>query len=145
MPPGKRKTLNEEEVGLIKTWIEKLQSPPRRNSRTTSTNWPATNYSPSPAEAAHRVEAAGRAASGQAVDRFLELAWKLDKIQAGETRRRRRLRPARLSGSRGPHSHRAGSDEFREVARGTNGRGSSTPCWPATNIRGTCARSLILC
>jgi hypothetical protein len=79
MPPGKRERLSEEEAGLIRKWIQEMKvgTPPAltegpKNEATHSTtvfksrlNWePPSNMPPA-----------------QAVDRFLSMAWKLDKVE----------------------------------------------------------------
>jgi hypothetical protein len=80
MPPGNRKKLSEEETSLIKTWIEKL---------------PVASANKGPAEATHETSSgtakaarpriswkpSDKMAPAQAVDHFLELAWKLDKVE----------------------------------------------------------------
>ena len=45
MPPGKRKSLGEEEIGLIKKWIQQLPVAASSRIAEASTNGPATNYS----------------------------------------------------------------------------------------------------
>jgi hypothetical protein len=79
MPPGKRKPLGEEDVGLIKKWIQEMTVVASGPMTDTSTNWSATNY------LAAKPRITWKPPSGlppaQVVDRFLELAWKLDKIQ----------------------------------------------------------------
>jgi hypothetical protein len=80
MPPGRRKKLSEEETGLIKTWIEKL---PAASANTGPADAPHDTSSGTAKAARPRIswKPSDKLAPAQAVDRFLELAWKLDKIE----------------------------------------------------------------
>ena len=80
MPPGKRKSLGEEEIGLIKKWIQQLPVAASDKIAETSTNGPATNYSAISAKSRITWKPPSDMPPAQVVDRFLELAWKLDKI-----------------------------------------------------------------
>jgi hypothetical protein len=79
MPPGKRKPLSEEEAGLIKKWIQEMTVVASTQAAETSTNWSATNY-PNPKP---RItwKPSPNIPPAQIVGRFLELAWKLDRIE----------------------------------------------------------------
>jgi hypothetical protein len=79
MPPGKRKPLGEEEIGLVKKWIQEL---PVASSGIgePSTNWSATNYLALSAKSRITWKPPSNLPPAQVVDRFLELAWKLDKV-----------------------------------------------------------------
>jgi hypothetical protein len=79
MPPGKRKPLSEEEAGLIKKWIQEMTVVASTQAAETSTNWSATNYP----TAKPRItwKPSPNLPPAQVVDRFLELAWKLDRIE----------------------------------------------------------------
>ncbi len=83
MPPGNRKKLSEEEAGLIKAWIEKLPlvSTPKL-AESSADQMPASH--PSPAKPRITWTPPARMAPAQAIDRYLELAWKLDKIEAAK-------------------------------------------------------------
>jgi hypothetical protein len=77
MPPGKRTKLADDEVVLIRQWIEKLAA---TTISPTGTNWSATNYVSAPAKPRIGWHPAAEMPAAKAIDRFLELAWKLDKI-----------------------------------------------------------------
>jgi mono/diheme cytochrome c family protein len=82
MPP--KKQLSEEQIGLVRTWIEKLGSPAAQASVTNSA---ATNYV---AEAKPRKPVwmpPAKMAAPEVIDRFLELGWK-----------ERGVKPARRAG-----------------------------------------------
>ena len=77
MPPGKRKKLADDEVALLRQWIEKLAA---SEGSQTGTNWAATNYVSAPAKPRIGWRPPADMPPARAIDRFLELAWKLDKI-----------------------------------------------------------------
>ncbi len=77
MPPGKRKPLADEEVALIRQWIEKLAASAAAPS---GTNGSETNYVAAPAKPRITWQPAANMSPSKAIDRFLELAWKLDKV-----------------------------------------------------------------
>jgi Protein of unknown function (DUF1549)/Protein of unknown function (DUF1553)/Planctomycete cytochrome C len=77
MPPGKRQKLADDDVVLIRQWIEKLAG---TTISTTGTNWSATNYVSTPAKPRIGWHPPTEMPPAKAIDRFLELAWKLDKI-----------------------------------------------------------------
>jgi hypothetical protein len=77
MPPGNRKKLADDEVVLIRQWIEKLAS---TTVSPTGTNWSATNYVSAPAKPRIGWRPPADMPPAKAIDHFLELAWKLDKI-----------------------------------------------------------------
>jgi len=80
MPPGSRKKLTEEESGLIKTWIEKLPVAPAEKG-SADAGHEATKGPTKPAPPRITWKPSEKMAPAQAVDRFLELAWKLDKVE----------------------------------------------------------------
>ena len=80
MPPGKRERLSEEEAGLIRKWIQEMKV----------ANPPALAEGPKDEVATHSApiakqritwEPPSNMSPAQAVDRFLSLAWKLDKVE----------------------------------------------------------------
>ena len=82
MPPGKRERLTEEEAGLIRKWIQEMKvGPPAMAegakddvaTQSTTLAKPRITWEPSPS-----------VPPSQAVDRFLSLAWKLDKVEAAK-------------------------------------------------------------
>ena len=77
MPPGKRKKMADDEVALLRQWIEKLAA---STISPTGTNWAATNYVSAPAKPRIGWHPPADMPPAKAIDRFLELAWKLDKI-----------------------------------------------------------------
>jgi hypothetical protein len=77
MPPGNRKKLADDDVVLIRQWIEKLAA---TGAPQTATNWSATNYVSTPAKPRIGWHPPAEMPPTKAIDRFLELAWKLDKI-----------------------------------------------------------------
>lgn len=77
MPPGNRKKLADDDVVLIRQWIEKLAA---STSSSAGTNWSATNYVSAPAKPRIGWHPPAEMSPAKAIDRFLELAWKLDKI-----------------------------------------------------------------
>jgi len=80
MPPAKHKPLGDEEIGLLKKWIEQLPVISAASTSSTSTNWSATNYL---ALTKPRItwKPSTNMAPSLVVDRFLERAWKLDKVE----------------------------------------------------------------
>jgi len=80
MPPGKRERLSEEEAGLIRKWIQEMKvgNPPALAERPTD-----EIATPSTAIAKPRItwEPPSNMPPAQTVDRFLSLAWKLDKVE----------------------------------------------------------------
>jgi mono/diheme cytochrome c family protein len=76
MPPGTRRALSEEEAGLIAAWIKAL--PAAKAAAAPETNTSAVAAAPAPARITWKPDA--NMAAEKAVDRFLELAWKLDGI-----------------------------------------------------------------
>lgn len=80
MPPGKRKPLGEEEIALIKKWIQELPIAASPGIAETSTNWSATNYLANPTKSRISWKPPSNMPPAQVVDRFLELAWKADRI-----------------------------------------------------------------
>lgn len=79
MPPGKRTKLADDEVVLIRQWIEKLAA---STISSAGTNWSATNYVSAPAKPRIGWHPPAEMPPAKAIDRFLELTWKLDKITA---------------------------------------------------------------
>ena len=77
MPPGKRKKLADDEVALLRQWIENLAA---STIAPTATNWAATNYAAASAKPRIGWRPPAKMPPAKAIDRFLELAWKLDKI-----------------------------------------------------------------
>jgi mono/diheme cytochrome c family protein len=83
MPPGKRERLSEEEAGLIRKWIQEMKvgnpaaltEGPKDEVATHSAALakPRINWQPPP-----------NMPPAQAVDRFLSLAWKLDKVESAK-------------------------------------------------------------
>lgn len=76
MPPGSRKALSEEEAGLIAAWIKAL--PVAKAGDAPETN--AVVATTVPAKARITWKPDEKIAAENAVDRFLELAWKLDGV-----------------------------------------------------------------
>jgi len=78
MPPGKRKPLAPEEIALIRKWIQELPigAPGAADHSGESPINPATTAKP-------RItwEPPSNMSGAQVVDRFLQLAWKLDKVE----------------------------------------------------------------
>jgi len=79
MPPSKHKPLGEEEVGLIKKWIEQLSVVASVKTDSASTNLSAAGVAPV-AKPRINWKPSAKMPPSEAVDRFLELAWKLDKV-----------------------------------------------------------------
>src|SRR5947209_2115013 len=79
MPPAKHKPLGEEDIGLIKKWIDELPIV-ASGSPGGITNWSATNYL---AVAKPRItwKPSAKMPPSGVVDHFLELAWKLDGVK----------------------------------------------------------------
>jgi hypothetical protein len=77
MPPGNRKKLADDEIALIRQWIEKLGS---SATASTATEGPETNEASPPAKARIHWQPPANLPPEKAIDRFLELAWKLDKV-----------------------------------------------------------------
>jgi len=77
MPPGKRKALAPDEVALIQQWIEKLGA---SLASQTTTNRSKTNYVAAPVKPRITWQPKADLPPAKAVDRFLELAWKLDHV-----------------------------------------------------------------
>lgn len=77
MPPGKRKSLAADEVTLIRQWIEQLAT---RTAAEPSTN--AAEVVPASAPSAPRItwQPPSDAPPARVIDRFLELAWKRDRV-----------------------------------------------------------------
>jgi hypothetical protein len=77
MPPGSRKPLGDEEVALIGKWIQEL--PVAGVTRTTeaTNDWAVASTAAKPRISWRPQDGM---APEKAVDRFLELAWKLDKV-----------------------------------------------------------------
>lgn len=83
MPPGSRRKLDEQESGLIKTWIEKLPvAAPGAGASTNGGLVTAPAAAASPAKPPLTWKPPATMAPEQVVDRFLELAWKRDKVSA---------------------------------------------------------------
>ena len=80
MPPAKHKPLGEEDIGLIKKWIEDLPVVASGTSGT-STNWSATNYLAALAKPRIPWKPPTNMPPSRVVDHFLELAWKLDQVK----------------------------------------------------------------
>lgn len=79
MPPGSRRKLDDQEAGLLKAWIEKL---PVAAPATQGVAPAAASLSP--AQAPLTWQPSPAMAPEQVVDRFLELAWKRDKVRAAD-------------------------------------------------------------
>jgi hypothetical protein len=77
MPPGNRKKLADDEIALIRQWIEKLGS---SATAPAATEGPEPNEVSPPAKARIPWQPPENMRPEKAIDRFLELAWKLDKI-----------------------------------------------------------------
>ena len=77
MPPGNRKKLADDEVALIRQWIEKLGS---SATAPTTTDGPEANEASKPAKIRIHWQPSANLPPEKAIDRFLELAWKLDKV-----------------------------------------------------------------
>ena len=77
MPPGSRKKLADDEVALIRQWIEKLGA---STNKPAAASWSETNYVAAPAKARITWQPPKDMPASKVVDRFLELAWKLDKV-----------------------------------------------------------------
>ena len=77
MPPGKRKPLGDDAVSLIRQWIEKLAA---SSVTQEATNLPETNRVSTPARLRIAWQPPATMPPARAIDRFLELAWKLDKV-----------------------------------------------------------------
>ncbi len=78
MPPAKRAPLGEEEAGLIKKWIQDL---PEANAAGIASNHSSTNSSGKVTIPRLGWKPRRNMPASSAVDHFLELAWKLDKIK----------------------------------------------------------------
>ena len=83
MPPGSRKPLNDEEVALIGKWIQELPVVKAAQSSEATNNWSSNAY---PATVRSRIawKPDASMAPEKVVDRFLELAWKLDKVSSAK-------------------------------------------------------------
>jgi len=79
MPPAKHKPLGEEEVGLIKKWIEQLPVGASAKADAPSTNLTVSTVAPA-AKPRISWKPSPKMPPSEAADRFLELAWKLDKV-----------------------------------------------------------------
>ena len=80
MPPGKRKALGEEEISLIKKWIQQLPVAASSQNAGSSTNNSSSDPAVHPAKPRITWKPPAHQPPAQLVDRFLELAWKLDKL-----------------------------------------------------------------
>ncbi|HXJ60940.1 MAG TPA: DUF1553 domain-containing protein [Verrucomicrobiae bacterium] len=80
MPPGNRKKLNDEEAGLIKAWIEKMAVVGAEPQAATLSNVPPV-HPLTPAKPRIAWKPSDKLGPSQVVDRFLELGWKLDKVE----------------------------------------------------------------
>jgi hypothetical protein len=80
MPPGKRERLSEEEVSLIRKWIQEMKVAAPGALAANSTNGPAAH---SAALAKPRItwKPSPKMPPVQVVDRYLSLSWKLDKVE----------------------------------------------------------------
>ena len=81
MPPGKRKPLGDEEIGLIRKWIQELPVAAASRIAETSTNGSAVNSPAIPAKPRFKWSPPSTMPPARAVDHFLELAWKRDKVE----------------------------------------------------------------
>lgn len=79
MPPGKREKLSEEEIGLIRTWIQKMKVAAPALAEN-ATEGPPT-HPPTPAKAPIKWEPPAKMPPAEVVDGFLSRAWKRDKIE----------------------------------------------------------------
>ncbi len=77
MPPGNRKPLAEDSVTLIRQWIEKLAASSVSHAATNLTDTHSVSALPKPRIA---WQPSASITPSKAIDRFLELAWKLDKV-----------------------------------------------------------------
>src|SRR5438552_9214717 len=84
MPPAKHKPLSEDEIGLIKKWIQELPIAPISSTPENSTNSPAASASSALEKACIKWKPPTNMPAAKAVDRFLELAWKRDKIDPAQ-------------------------------------------------------------
>ena len=80
MPPGKRERLSDEEAGLIRKWIQEMKVGNTPVLAEGSKEEVATN-SATLAKPRITWEPPPNMPPAQAVDRFLSLAWKLDKVE----------------------------------------------------------------
>lgn len=80
MPPGSRRKLDEQESGLIRTWIEKLPVAAAVPGQVPGTNAASPPVTAVPAKPPLAWKPAANQPPEQVVDRFLELAWKRDKV-----------------------------------------------------------------
>ena len=80
MPPGKRKPLGDEEIGLIRQWIQRLPvADPSKIAEASPAGSP-TNRPAISAKSRITWNPPSDLPPAQVVDRFLQLAWKLDKL-----------------------------------------------------------------
>ena len=77
MPPGKRKPLAPDDVALLRQWIEALGTP---SLAQTAASGSEPGPAPKPVEKRIKWEPPASLPPARAVDRFLELAWKRDRI-----------------------------------------------------------------
>ena len=82
MPPGRRKPLADDDVALIRQWIEKMTTPSLAQA---GTNGSETNYVAAPAKARITWQPPSDLPPAKVIDHFLELAWKLDKVAPAAT------------------------------------------------------------
>src|SRR6185295_13817554 len=81
MPPGKRKPLSEDEVALIKQWIEEWPVVTLSGTAEVSTSGADTNSPTLPAKPHLTWQPRSNMPPAQVVNRFLELAWTRDNIE----------------------------------------------------------------
>jgi hypothetical protein len=83
MPPAKHKPLGEEEIGLIKKWIQDLPVVASAQRAQDSTNGLAATNLAAVAKPRITWKPPANLPPARAADRFLEVAWKLDKVKPG--------------------------------------------------------------
>jgi mono/diheme cytochrome c family protein len=76
MPPMESKQLNEEQIAIVARWIEKL---PSTNQAAGAIDWSAPIYAA--AKPLNMPPWAGKLDATAAIDRFIELKWKENKIK----------------------------------------------------------------
>ncbi|HEY2952766.1 MAG TPA: DUF1553 domain-containing protein [Verrucomicrobiae bacterium] len=81
MPPGERQPLGEDQVALIKKWIQDLPVAASSRITETSTNALAVNSPVLAAQPSLKWKPPSNMPPAQVVDRFLELSWKRDKVE----------------------------------------------------------------
>ena len=81
MPPGKRRPLNEDEIGVLKKWIQDLGAQNQTPGIGNSTNDLKVHPVASPPTARVTWTPSPNMPPAQVIDRFLELAWNSGKVE----------------------------------------------------------------